>query len=109
MVIDPSFERRTVDEVRRFTDDIAECDAAEISITYHGPVPVVRFVFGDKRLLGRPALGVQMVTESRKNPLAPGRVIEGDELRRHVRNSVEQYLKLNAIEVTRKAMTHAHL
>lgn len=109
MILPPDYERRTRETVRRFTDDIADCDAAEIDVIHVGQVPMVRFVFGDPRLRGRPSLAVQLVAESRSKSLAPGRLIEGDELRRHVRNSVEEYLKNNGIEVTRKAMNHAHL
>lgn len=109
MILPPDFEARTLEVVRRATDDIADCDSADISVIFQGAAPAVRFVFGDPRLIGRAALSVQLVAESRKNPLAPGRLVHGDELRRHVRNSVEQYLKLNGIEISRKAMNHADL
>jgi hypothetical protein len=109
MILPADFEARTIETVRRFTDDIAECGAAEISIVFQGSVPTVRFVFGEPHLRGRPALGVQLVTESRKNPLAPGRLVEGDQLRRHVRDSVERYFQLNGLELTRKAMNDARL
>lgn len=103
MILPPDFEARTVEFVRRITDDILDCASAEISVIFQGAVPVVRFVFGHPQLCGRAALGVQLVTESRKNPLAPGRLIEGDQLRRHVRESVETYLAANGIELSRKA------
>lgn len=109
MILSADFESRTVETVRRLTGDIAECESAEITVLFQGAVPAVRFVFGDPRLLGRPSLAVQLVTESRKNPLAPGRLIEGDQLRRHVRDSVERYFKLNGLEISRKAMTNARL
>jgi hypothetical protein len=105
----PEFEARTIDVVRRCTDDITDCATAEVSVEWYGQAPVVRFVFGHPKLRGRPALGVALITESRKNPLAPGRLIQGDELRRHVRDSVERYLKANGIEIARKAMSHASL
>lgn len=109
MIYPPDFEKRTVDEVRRITGDIADCDSAEVSVIFYGGAPAVRFVFGDARLRGRPSLAVQLVSESRKNPLAPGRLVEGDRLRRHVRDSVEGYFKANGLEVTRKATIDARL
>jgi hypothetical protein len=110
MLYPADFEPRTLDSVRRWTDDIADCDSAEISIVWKGQAPFVRFAFGHPILNGRPALGVALVAESRKNPLAPGRLVEGDELRRHVRTSVEQYLHANGIEIARKAMMqNAHV
>ena len=104
MILSADFEARTVEVARRLTDDIAECEAADISIFFIGQLPLLKFVFGDKRLIGRPALHVQLITESRKNPLAPGRVIQGDALRRHVRESVEAYFKLNGIQISMKAV-----
>lgn len=110
MLYPPEFEKRTLDDVRRWTDDIADCDSAEISIQWRGQAPVVRLIFGHPILNGRPALAVALVAESRKNPLAPGRLLEGDELKRHVCSSIEQYLHANGIEIARKAMMqYAHL
>jgi hypothetical protein len=106
MILEPGFEKRTEDAVRRLTDDIAECERAEIKVIWRGAIPLVRFRFTDPRLpAGCPMLAVQLVTESRKNPLAPGRVVAGDELRRHVRDSVENYFRHNGIETTKKAFT----
>ncbi len=98
------FEPKTLDNVRRWTDDIADCDTAEITIQWHGQQPIVRFAFGHPILNGRPSLGVSLVSESKKNPFAPGRLLDGDELRSHVRNSVEKYLHSNGIQIARKAM-----
>lgn len=109
MVFPPDFEARTVDFARDATRDIGECAAADVSVQWYGAAPMLRFVFGRLGQSARPALGVQMITESRKNPLAPGRLLSGDELRRHIRKSVEAYLKVNGIEVTRKAFSNAHV
>lgn len=104
-ILDSSFERRTADVVRRFLDDIAECARAEIRVVWRQGVPFVRLRFTDPRLPeGCPMLNVQLVTERRNELVAPGRVIVGDELRRHVRDSVEAYFKINGISITRKAM-----
>lgn len=108
-IIDPTYEPRTIELARRCTDDIAQCDAAEVSIVWRLGVPLLRFVFGELSELGRPSLNVQLVAESRSNPMKPGRVLEGDQLRRHVRDSVEGYLKLNGIEITRKVLNNASL
>lgn len=104
MIYPPDFEKRVLDDVRRWTDDIAECSSAELSILWHGQAPSVRFVFGHPMRHGRAGLVVMLVAESLSNPLAPGRLMEGDELRRHVCNSVETYLKANGIQIARKAM-----
>lgn len=108
------YEVRTVETVRRFVDDIVECDRAKIRVCWEdigkGKVPLLEFIFNDPRIrCGSPMLAVQLVADSLKNPLAPGRVVDGDELRRHVRNSVEVYLKLEGISITRKVLQHACL
>lgn len=110
MIYPLEFERRAIDAARRFTDDIAECERAIISVIWVGNAPLLRFLFDDPRLpAGAPTLAVQLITESRKSPLAPGRVVEGDRLRRHVRDSVEAYLKANGIEITRKVFANAYV
>lgn len=106
MILPPDFEARTVEEVRKFTDDIKECAEAKVSVIQQGAVPCIEWIFNVPSLRGRPTLTVQMVTESRKNPLAPGRLIAGDELRRHVRDSVDRYFKLEGLTLTRKVMQH---
>lgn len=108
MILPTDFEARTVDLVRRCTRDIAECDSAQISVVFQCGNPVVRFAFGDPRF-SRPLLMVGLLGESKKNPLAPGRLITEAELERHVRTWVEEYLKLNGIEITTKVVTDACL
>lgn len=98
------FEKRTVANVRRWTDDIEDCASAKIEIVWHGQAPVVRFAFGHPILCGRPTLGVALVVTSRSNPFAPGRLLQGEELRRLVRDRIEAYLKLNGIQIARKAL-----
>jgi hypothetical protein len=110
MLFPVDFDRRVVDEARRFTDDIVECDRAAVSVIWVGQAPLLKFTFDDPRLpAGSPTLAVQLITESRKSPLAPGRLVEGDRLRRHVRDSVEAYLRANGIEITRKVFQNAHV
>lgn len=109
MILPPDYEARTVEEVRNFTDDIKECAEAKVSVVFQGAVPSVEWTFNVPSLRGRPTLTVQLVTESRKNPLAPGRLIYGDELRRHVRSSVERYFQLEGLTLTRKAMQNVIL
>ncbi len=109
MLLPPDYEQRTIEEVRNFTDDIKECAEAKCSVVFQGAVPSVEWIFNVPSLLGRPTLTVQLVTESRKNPLAPGRLIKGDELRRHVRDSVDRYFKLAGHTLTRKAMKNVIL
>lgn len=107
MILPPDFEARTVELVRRCTRDIAECDKAEITVEWRGPGPAIRFAFGDSRLFGRPILTIGLFGQSRSRPLEPGRLITSDELERHVRPWVEEYLKLNGIEITRKVVIDA--
>ncbi len=110
MILPPDFEARTVDTVRRLTDDIVECERATIRVDFAGEAPIIEFIFQDPRLkTGSPMLGVQMIAYSRKNPLAAGRIVEGDELRRHVRDSVEQYFKMNGLAITKKVVQNACL
>ena len=107
MILPPDFERRTVEEVRRSVDDIEQCADAEITVTFQGQAPVLRFVFGDASERCRPMLVVNLVAESRKNPLAPGRLVQGDQLRRVVREWVENYFTLQGLPISRRATNHA--
>jgi hypothetical protein len=109
MIYAVDFEPRAIEAARKATDDIVQCRDAEVTVIWYGQAPAVRFAFGDLRLRGRPTCGVQLVAQSRKNPLAPGRLLEDDELRRHVRDTVEAYLKMNGIEIARKYMENAHV
>jgi len=105
-VYPPEFEKRTLDDVRRWTDDMADCDNAKISVEFYGGAPGVRFLFEHPLLKqnGSPCLIVMMVAESRKNPLAPGRLMQGEELKRVVRDRIDAYFKLNGLQIARKAM-----
>lgn len=109
MILASDFEKRTVEATRRLLDDIPECDDAEITVEFQGQAPAVRFVFGDQRLRARPLLMVNLVAESAKNPLAPGRLLTGDAFRRVVREWVERYFKLQGVPTTRRITTHAGL
>lgn len=104
LLYEKDFEKRVVENVRRWTDDISDCDTADISIQWQGQAPIVRFAFGHPVLNGRPTLGIALVAESKKNPLAPGRLLEGNELKAHVRGSIERYLHANGIQIARKSM-----
>lgn len=108
MILDPNYKKRTLDEVRRFVGDIAECDKATVDLLFEGGRPIVKFVFDIPTKYGKPSFGVALVAESKSRPLE-GRLLEGDELRRHVRSSVEQYLKLNGINISTKAILNASL
>lgn len=121
MLYPPDFEQRTLDAARRWTDDIRDCDRSHMKIVWPGAAPVLRFVFdyqvtssvtdGDQTVAvnGRPFLGVSLVAQSRSNPLAEGRPLQGEELRRHIRSSIETYLKADGIQMSVKAMQHAHV
>ncbi len=98
------FEQRTLDDVRRWTEDLPDCASAEISVVWNGQAPAVRFVFGQPIFFGRPAFAQQLVAESRSNPLAPGRLMQGEELKRVLRDGIERYLKLNGIQLARKVL-----
>jgi hypothetical protein len=108
-MFETDFEKRNIEAARNATYDIADCDRADVDVIWSHGVPLLRFIFGHPQLRGRPSLAVQLVSESRKNPLAPGKAIEGDKLKRHVRESVETYLKANGIEITRKVFENASL
>lgn len=103
------FEEEIVERARRLLDDIPECDAAEISIVFQGQAPALRLVFGDPRLRARPLLMINLVAESAKNPLAPGRLLTGDEFRRGVREWVERYFKLQGVPITKRVSINASL
>lgn len=107
MILPPDFEPRTVEEVRGFLDDIPECASAEITIVFQGQAPCLRFAFGDPRLRCRDLLVVNLVAESRLNPLAAGRLVTGDALRRVVREWVETYFKIQGVPLSKKVVNHA--
>lgn len=112
MLYPPDFDKRAVEIARRATDDIVECDRADVSVIHEESAPMIRFIFAEDlraRFISAPAFFIELVAHSRKNPLAPGRLLEGDEIRRRVRESVEQYLKMNGIEVTRRKVENACL
>lgn len=116
MILPADFEQRTLELVRNCIHDIPECDQAQIKIVFQGQAPAIQFAFGDptwggdKRFWSKPTLTIGLVAESRQNPLAPGRLVTGDHLRRHLREWVEDYLKLCGIEIfSRKVVTDACL
>lgn len=109
MILPPDFEQRTLDVVRECTRDIVECAEAEISVVFHDGTPFVRFVFGDKRLRGRPTLTMGLVEPSSADLLAQGRLVEKSKLQKHIRIWVEKYLKLNGVTITRKVAEDAYL
>ncbi len=109
MILPPDFERRTVEEVRRSVDDIPACAGAEISVVWQGQAPALRFAFGDPDDRVRPILVIGLVAESRTNPLAPGRLVGGDQMRRVVREWVEEYFTLQGVPISKKVVSHAAL
>lgn len=102
MILPPDFEKRTVEAVRQVLGDIPECAAADISVTFEVGEPRLRMVFGDPRLFSRPMLKISLLAESRKNPLAPGRLVSTSQLQRHVREWVEEYFKIQGTPITQK-------
>ena len=109
MILDVDFDKRMVEAGYRATDDICECETAEISVVWAGEAPFLRFVFGDAKLFGRPSLSIPLVIEFKNDPVGAGRMFEGDKLKRHIRTTVEIYFKMQCIEYTRKAVFHAGL
>lgn len=107
MILPPDYEARVIDTARRCTDDIVECAAADITFQWLLTNPAIRFSFGDARLFGRPTLTVGLLAESRVHPLEKGRLLTIAQIERHVRTWVEDYLKLNGLEMTRKVVTDA--
>lgn len=109
MILPPDYAQRALDIARRCTDDIAECYQAEITCVWLGTNPAIRFTFGDPRLLSRETLTIGLVAESKQHPLAEGRLLTMQQIQRHVRPWVEEYLKLNGLEYKGKVVTDACL
>lgn len=117
MILPPDYEARTVELVWTYVRDIPECNVAKIEVVFIGQNPALRFMFGgpiqfkkgDKAPVSRPTLTVGLVAESRKNPLAPGRLLGPEQLQRQVRPWIEEYMKLNGIEISTKVVTDACL
>lgn len=108
MIIPGDYRMRMAEFARRCLDDIVECSDADISVVELYGVPMLRLVFGDQRLNSLPMFRIQLVAESRSQPLAPGRLLlEADETKRYIRSAVERYFRLGGLELTRKAMNHA--
>lgn len=93
------FEQRAVDACRGILDDIAECANAEMSCRFFGGVPHLVIVFDHPHLTDKPACAVRLNTVSLSNPLAAGQPLEGDRLRRAVRNATEQYLHRHGVRL----------
>lgn len=89
------YEQRTLDVVKRLLDDIHDCNVADYRIRWVEGIPhlVIAFV---ERAQGNaiPAFGIRLAT-SPSNAL-----VEGDRLRRLVRNGLEQYLAKHGVKVT---------
>ncbi len=92
------YEKRALDVVKLALDDIPDCSIADYNIRFLGGAPVLILAFNNfPQLRGQPACAVRLVTISRSEPLKPGQVLEGDRLRRHVRDSIEHYLAKHGV------------
>jgi hypothetical protein len=91
------FEQRAVDSCRGILDDIPECSEAEMSVRFMSRIPYLIIAFGLPALEYKPACAVRLTTISLSKPLSPGAPLEGDRLRRAVRNATEQYLHRHGV------------
>jgi hypothetical protein len=101
------YEQRTLDFVRKVLDDVPDWRDADIGIKWAAGAPVLWLVFrkfaersGDGPFgVAIPAFCFRLVSISRSKPLAPGRLIEGDELKRTLREAIELYTHKHGIRV----------
>jgi hypothetical protein len=92
------FEQRTIDSCRGILEDIPECASSTMAVKFLGGVPHLVISF-EAKTLEKPACLVRLRTQSLSNPLSEGQPLEGDRLRRAVRNATEQYLQRHGVRL----------
>jgi hypothetical protein len=106
-VYPPDYEQRTLDFVRKVLDDVAAWREADMQIMWAAGAPVLWLVFrkfaetsgGGLFPTAIPAFCFRLVSISRSKPLAPGRLIEGEELKRCLRDAIELYMHKHGIRI----------
>lgn len=110
------FEARAIESARTALGDIPACARADYRVRFIGGAPVLMVAFNEPGAVEqlhqagangtyvsigelRAAVGVRLVAASRSEPLRPARPLEGDRLRRHVRDSVEHYLAKHGVRI----------
>lgn len=108
------FEARAIEAARGALADIPACARADYAVRFIGGAPVLTIAFSEPESvrqlhqagangtygsLGelRAMVAVRLVSVPAGEPLRPGMPLEGDRLRRHVRQSVEHYLLKNGV------------
>ena len=92
------YEERTIDFARALLADIPEVSNAHYRVRYIHGAPVLVMAFDLPGVADvQAACFVRLVATSRSQPLRPAVLLEGDRLRRHVRDSLENYLAKHGI------------
>jgi len=100
MILDPDFPKRTLATAREVLCDIPECAAAEYRfIVFADRTPGVLLKFSLPQTEAKPLLAISLATRSRSRPLDDGILMGGDKLRRHIRDSTENYLLKNGVKL----------
>lgn len=92
-------DRHAIADARRILADIPECYAAHYSVRHLNGAPVLVVAFSLPGTEHKPACAIRLVTVSLSEPLKPGARITGERLRRHVRDSIENYLAKHGIKI----------
>jgi hypothetical protein len=92
---------KIVEFTRRLVDDIPECheEKCDIILRYIGLIPVLILAFNIPETIHQPALAIRLTSFVKSKPLSTGNVLEGDRLKRHIRDSVEHYLTKNGVKL----------
>lgn len=100
MILEPDFEKRTLAIAREVLHDIPECAAADMAVIWFiDGTPGVRLKFSIPETEAKPLLAISLATRSRARPLDDAILMGGDKLRRHIRESTENYLTKNGVKL----------
>lgn len=103
----PNWEKRQLEAVRGFLQDLPECKGAEFGITWSNGAPLLWIVFSnlpdaceDAGIgVAIPCFALRLVKISQSAPLSPGPPLEGDELKRSLRTNLETYFHKHGIRL----------
>jgi len=100
MILEPDFPKRTLATAREVLRDIPECLEAEYKfIVFADRTPGILLKFSLPETQAKPLLAISLASRSRSRPLDDGILMGGDKLRRHIRESTENYLLKNGVKL----------
>jgi hypothetical protein len=92
LAVPPDYEERAIESARALLQDIPPCRDADYRILWIMGAPTLVLAFHLPETRHQPACAIRLTTAPRMGPLEGGTHLDGDRLRRHVRDSIEQYL-----------------